>query len=372
MPVCAIIAEYNPLHEGHIYHIAQTKARLGSDIALVAVLSGHVVQRGDFPILQKAARTETALRAGHELVFELPAPFACAPAERFARGAVSVIAALGIVTHLSFGAETDDLAALQALAQKVPERYPKDRTLASALPELYPAEAHLFTPNNILALEYLRALGQIAPHIRPVLIPRKGGAHDDDTTSASAYRRKIFAGSGWQDLPFTTIIRGEIAAGRAPIALQNAETAVLSHLRRLSYEDFAALPDVSGGLDHRLFFAAQRAGSLSELTALSKTKRYTMARIRRCVLSAFLGISEQNAMEPPYIRLLGIGKKGRELLPQIKVPMLSRPAAHKETLHLESAVTDQLSLCMPHPEPSGLEWRTGVVKIARRGGTEEE
>jgi len=361
MRVCAIIAEYNPLHEGHIYHIQQTRLRLGADTPLIAVMSGHVAQRGDFPILQKAARTEMALRAGHSLVFELPAPHACAPAERFARGALSIIAKLGIVTHLSFGAETDDLPALQALAEKAPAQYPKDMSLAAALPALFPAEKHLFTPNNILALEYLRGLRAIAPHIKPVLIPRRGSAHDDDTASASACRKRLLAGCGCKSLPFADIIAREKQAGRAPVTLLNAEKAVLSQLRRLSAPDFSRLPDVSGGLENRLYAAAQKAGTLPELYALAKTKRYTMSRIRRSVLSAFLNITEEDALTAPHMRLLGIGQGGQDLLSQIQAPILSRPAGHKGALTKEALITDQFSLCMPCPEPGGLEWRTGVV-----------
>ena len=347
MTVCAVIAEYNPIHRGHLYHLAQTKARLGEDMRLIAVMSGHTVQRGDFPILTKTARTRMALEAGFDLVFELPAPYACACAERFARGAVDIIAQLGIVTHLSFGAETGDLEILRELSRQTPEEVPKGM------------------PNNVLALEYLRALRETAPHITPVAIGRQGSAHDSPRGSAAAIRKRVLAtGRVPGNLPFIGIWREESRAGRAPISLIKQERAVLSYLRRMTPSDFWALPDVGGGgLAQRLHSAAGQARSLEELYRLAKTKRYTLARIRRCVLAAFLGLTEEMAKAPPHPRLLGIGKRGGELLPYIETPIISRPAAHKDALALEAAITDQLALCMPGPEPVGLEWRSGVVRL---------
>ncbi|MCL1808091.1 MAG: nucleotidyltransferase family protein [Oscillospiraceae bacterium] len=347
MNICAVIAEYNPMHWGHLYHIAQTKKKLGAETRLIAVMSGHAVQRGDFPILTKSARTRMALEAGFDLVFELPAAHACACAERFARSAVDIIARLEMVTHLSFGSESGDLDALQALSLLPPEEIPKG------------------TPNNVLALEYLRALRCKAPSITPITVRRQGGAHDGLKDCASAYRKRILrTGRVPSGLPFADIWRAEIKAGRAPISLVKQEGAVLSTLRRMTAADFWALPDVGGGgLAQRLFHAAGEARTWEELLHLVKTKRYTLARIRRCVLAAFLGMSEKMAAAPPHIRLLGIGERGGELLSVIKEPIISRPAAHKDALSLESAVTDQLSLCMPKPEAAGLEWRSGVVRI---------
>ncbi|MDR0293950.1 MAG: nucleotidyltransferase family protein [Oscillospiraceae bacterium] len=363
MTVCAVIAEYNPLHRGHLVHLSQIKARLGQDARLVAVMSGHTVQRGDFPILTKTARTRMALEAGFDLVFELPAPYACAPAERFARAAVDIIARLGVVTHLSFGTETDDLEALQLLSKRIPDEIPRHKTLAAALPEAFPDAAHLFTPNNILALEYLRALRGKAPGIVPVAVERRGGFHDGPRGSASAIRgRALQTGRVPRGVPFAGIWQAETRAGRAPVSLARQEGAVLSHLRRLTLADFLALPDVgAGGLAQRLHNAAGQARSLEELLQAVKTKRYTMARLRRCVLAAFLGLTEEMAERPPHIRLLGIGPAGEAVLSLIETPILSRPAAHRGALAAEAAVTDQMALCMPVPEPAGGEWRNGVV-----------
>lgn len=363
MTICAIIAEYNPMHEGHLYHIAQTKARLGEDAYLIAVMGGHVTQRGLFPILDKSARTRMALQAGFDLVFELPAPYACAPAERFARGAVGIIAKLGCVTHLSFGAETENLEELQELSMRLPEVYPKDKTLAAAYPEAFPDAARLFTPNNILALEYLRALHDLAPKIEPVAIGRQGSNHDGYGSALAVRRRILKTGRIPRSLPFSAIWNEEISFGRAPISLRKQEGAILSSLRRMTAVQYLPIADVgAGGLAQRLHAAASTARTLPELYQTAKTKRYTMARIRRCVIAAFLGLTEEMAQNPPHLRLLGIGARGSDVLSQISEPIISRPAAHREALLFESAVTDQLTLCMPIPEAAGSEWRRHSVK----------
>jgi predicted nucleotidyltransferase len=344
MTICAVIAEYNPMHRGHLYHLAQTKARLGGDAYLIAVMSGHTVQRGEFPILTKTARTRMALEAGFDLVFELPALYACATAENFARGAVDIIARPGVVTHLSFGSESGDLSALDVFSRLPPEEVPKGM------------------PNNILAIEYLRALREKAPHITPIAIKRRGGAHDGPRGSASAIRKHILkTGRLPFGTPFAHVWKEEMRAGRAPISLVKQEGAVLSALRRMTAAEFWALPDVGGGgLAQRLYRAAGQAGSLEELYRLAKTKRYTLARIRRCVLAAFLGFSGE-AAAAPHLRLLGVGLRGGDVLRHIEEPVISKPAKHKDTLAFEASVTDQLSLCMPKPEASGLEWRNGVI-----------
>jgi predicted nucleotidyltransferase len=327
------------MHRGHLYHIAETKKLLGEETRLIAVMSGHTVQRGEFPVLTKSARARMALEAGFDLVFELPAALANTPAPRFARAAVEIIAKLGIVTHLSFGSETGDIESLKTLSQQPPEGIPKGM------------------PNNVLAIEYLRALKEYAPGVIPVAVKRRG-AHG----SALALRRRILSsGRVPSDIPFKHIWKEEVRGGRAPVSLAKQEGAVLSHLRRLAATDFWALPDVgSGGLAQRLYHAAAEAKTLEELYTLAKTKRYTLARIRRCVLAAFLGLN--GTPPPPHLRLLGISGKGAEVLSPVTGPIISKPAAHKDLLALECAVTDQFSLCMPKPEAMGLEWRSGVVK----------
>lgn len=372
MNIAGIIAEYNPLHGGHAYHIEETRRRLGPDCRIVTVMSGHAVQRGDLPVMTKFARSEAALRAGADLVFELPLPSALAGAERFARGAVSVLSRLGIVTHLSFGSECGELEPLREAAALTLKSYPKHLSLAEAYPALLRDYADIFTPNNILGLEYLRALGARNSAIQPLTFARRGGAHDSDGLfSASAIRKRLLAG---EPLPSGTlpdssleIYRREAEAGRAPIRLN--ETALLSYLRRLTPEDYAALPETGGGLHRRLYEAARRADSWETLIATAKTRRFTAARLRRAYLCAFFGITERLAKQEPHLRLLGIGRHGRELLRDISVPVISRPPAHRLALDAECRATDQLALCMPRPMPSGMEWKTPVMILPESGQT---
>ncbi len=360
MNVAAIIAEYNPLHEGHMYHIRKTREILGENTCIIAVMSGHVVQRGDFPILTKYARTEMALRAGIDLVFELPCNYAMAGAEVFARGAVAVLTQLGLVTHLSFGSECGDIEILKDAARLVPKAYPKDMSLANAWPEMYPEKAHVFTPNNILGIEYIRAIQGTG--IAPVTIARSGSAHDDDTSSASAIRKRIFAGET-VDIPFRDILERELQSGRAPISAKTLEPAIISYLRRLSPQDFAKVPDTVGGLSQRIYHAAQTATGLEELFQAVKTKRYTLSRVRRTVMHAFLRIENENNDDLPHVRLLGIGRNGRELLHNIKCEIISKPASSKPLLLQEAAITDQLCLAMPKPLNAGLEWTSSVILL---------
>lgn len=363
-PVAGIIAEYNPLHAGHAYHIAQTRAALGGDCRIVAVISGHAVQRGEFPIMTKFARAEAALLAGADLVFELPLAKSLAGAERFARAGVSVLRSLGVITHLSFGSECGDIDILRGAADKTPEVYPKDKSLAYAYPEMYPELRGLFTPNNILGIEYLRALGGDCS-ITPLTVRRSGGGHDGESGCASAIRRKLLNGvmPDESEMPGFSlkILQREIKAGRAPIKLD--EKALLSRLRRLAKEDFANLPEVNGGLHERLYASARKAGSWQELIALAKTRRFTAARLRRAFMCAFLGVTARDASAPPQTRLLGIGSGGTELLGRVTSPVISRAAAHQDALALESRATDQLALCMPRPIPSGLEYTAGIVRL---------
>ena len=355
-PVAGMIAEYNPLHGGHSYHIDETRRRLGPDCAVVAVMSGHVVQRGDVPVLTKFARAGMAVRAGADLVFELPAACALAGAERFARAGVSILRRLGVVTHLSFGAERADIGLLQAIASRVPEAYPKHLSLARAYPTLLPEYAEVFTPNNILAIEYLRAIRAQDCPFEPIAIPRIGGGHDSGGPySASEIRRQ------WLE-DYDKI--SDETGGHCPIRADRA--AMLSYLRRLLPEDFEALPEMGGGLHMRLYEAARKAASWEELIALAKTRRFTAARLRRAYFCAFFGITEAdavNTLNHPPIRLLAIGWRGRELLGRLQTPILARAAAHQDVLALESRITDQLALWMPQPQAAGMEWTAKMVKV---------
>ena len=377
METAGIVAEYNPFHRGHAWHIAETRRRLGGDAPVVCVMSGHWVQRGECALADKWLRAALALDRGADLVVELPTPWAMASAESFARGAVSLLAATGVVDVLSFGSETGELAPLEAAAAALdaPD-YPERLRAALGRGLSFPAArqeaagaACLSAPNNNLGVEYLRSLRALGSTIRPLTVPRQGAGHDGPAAggyaSASELRRLLRAGRGEEAAPYLTAPwSGELAD------MQHIERAVLSRLRTMGEGDWAALPDGGGaeGLPSRLAKAAREAVSLEDFYTRAKTRRYTHARLRRLALAAFLGLrAAERPAAPPYVRVLGLGGRGRALLRRMKdtcpLPVIVKPAQARELdgpartlFESEARYTDLYGLCFPAPRPCGAEW----------------
>ena len=383
METAGIVAEYNPFHRGHAWHIAETRRRLGGEAPVVCVMSGHWVQRGECALADKWLRAALALDRGADLVVELPTPWAMASAESFARGAVSLLAATGVVDVLSFGSETGELAPLEeaAAALDAPD-YPERLRAALGRGLSFPAArqeaagaACLSAPNNNLGVEYLRSLRALGSTIRPLTVPRQGAGHDGPAAggyaSASELRRLLRAGRGEEAAPYLTAPwSGELAD------MQHIERAVLSRLRTMGEGDWAALPDGGGaeGLPSRLAKAAREAVSLEDFYTLAKTRRYPHARLRRLALAAFLGLrAAERPAAPPYVRVLGLGSRGRVLLRRMKdtcpLPVIVKPAQARELdgpartlFESEARYTDLYGLCFPAPRPCGAEWiRSPVV-----------
>ena len=377
METAGIVAEYNPFHRGHAWHIAETRRRLGGDAPVVCVMSGHWVQRGECALADKWLRAALALDRGADLVVELPTPWAMASAESFARGAVSLLAATGVVDVLSFGSETGELAPLEeaAAALDAPD-YPERLRAALGRGLSFPAArqeaagaACLSAPNNNLGVEYLRSLRALGSTIRPLTVPRQGAGHDGPAAggfaSASELRRLLRAGRGEEAAPYLTAPwSGELAD------MQHIERAVLARLRTMGEGDWAALPDGGGaeGLPSRLAKAAREAVSLEDFYTRAKTRRYPHARLRRLALAAFLGLrAAERPAAPPYVRVLGLGGRGRALLRRMKdtcpLPVIVKPAQARELdgparalFEAEAKYTDLYGLCFPAPRPCGAEW----------------
>lgn len=390
----AIIAEYNPFHNGHAYQIKRTREVTGAE-NIVAVMSGNFVQRGDCAIADKFSRTRMALAGGADLVLELPLPFACSSAEKFAYGGVTIANALGCVDFLSFGMECGDVRNLTDAANAVDDERLKpvlDRHLSEgrlfaaarteAVREIYGDDAAeiLCSPNNTLAVEYIRALCRLNSRIEPVGITREGTEHNSMETSgkfasATAIRRMLMSGdndSAAKFMPASSAeILGECAAnGTAPAAIKSCERAILARLRGMTREQLSRLPDISEGLENRIYDCVRTASSLDELYDSIKSKRYSHARIRRIILSAFLGIRAVHTQSVPYIRILGMSEGGRRLLSQAN-PTLPIISSYKHVQKLSQEVRsiymlecyadDLWALMTPKIQPCGADMRAKLI-----------
>ena len=352
MAIIGIVAEYNPFHTGHEYHIARSRELLGADSTVICVMSGDFVQRGEPALYSKFARAEAACRCGADLVIELPLPWALSSAEGFARGSVGLLGALG-ATHLSFGSECGELEPLQRVAEAlldpllgedlraelqagIPFAAARQRAAArrvGALAELLQA------PNNILAVEYLKAIFDQRLDLHPLTILRTGAQHDrpaeGNVRSASELRTRIGAGenvSAFLPKAAAEISAREKTLGRGPVLPDALESALLSRLRMLPQTTYNALPGASEGLGNSLYHAAHEAPTLDGVLAAAKSKRYALSRIRRMTMCAALGVTAgMDTGTPPYARVLAIGAQGRELLRAIdartSVPVITKPAA---------------------------------------------
>lgn len=395
MVISAVVAEYNFFHNGHRFQLDETRAA-GAD-AVVAIMSGSFVQRAEPALLSKFTRARLAAQCGVDLVLELPAPCATASSERFAAGAVAIAGALGCVDMLSFGSECGELAALEEMAAIVTEfavtertkelyrqgdHYAKARRMAVA--QLYgeQAAALLDGANNLLAVDYIKALRAQQSAIRPFTVRRGGAGHDseipaDDMASASWLRRQARAGqdiSAYVPAVVARAIEGVRAAGEMSGGLAAIDRLALYRLRDMNKGQLAALPDCADGLGHRLYAAAGNARSIDEVYTRAKTRRYTMSRVRRAVLWAVLGLDGRYLVPPPYARILAIGPKGEAILARMKqtarIPFshdLSVLAASGGDAALladaEARATDLFALTTDVVGPRGQDYTQKLTKV---------
>ena len=335
MKAVGIVAEYNPFHGGHQYQIRKIREICGADTPIVAVMSGDFVQRGEAASYDKFTRAAAAVRGGVSLVIELPLPWSLSSAEGFARGGVGLLGATGVVDAVSFGSERGDLAALEKTATSLDTPVFTDVLKASltggtpfaaarakaARTLLGNAAAVLDTPNDLLAVEYLRAAAKNGYTFNYIPIRREGSIHDG-AGSASELRALLREGASLAGrIPDETweVFRHADEAGRGFVSPESLRTAFLSRLREKTPEDFAAVPDAAEGLHFRLYEAARRGTSPEEIADLAKSKRYAHARLRRMVMCAALGVRAGDAAgTPPYIRVLAFDALGTALLREMK------------------------------------------------------
>ncbi|MBQ3133913.1 MAG: nucleotidyltransferase family protein [Clostridia bacterium] len=396
MKTVGIAAEYNPFHSGHAHLIERARAQDGAKAShVVAVMSGHFVQRGAPAVLPKAERVKMALASGVDLVIELPTPWALSSAEGFARGCVSLLEALGCVDVMAFGSECGQVDTLQRVARLMNKprfgellryrmsggaSYPEAQQ--KALTEMAGSglASVLEDANNTLGIEYIRAMTSL----QPFTVMRAGAGHDaevplDGFASASLLRQMIGQGRLTEAMRYMPanarpILSDAKEKGWCPATESTAERALLARLRTLSPADFGELPAVSEGLENRIAEAARQATSYEDLIDRIKTKRYPRTRICRAVWCAYLGITAEDAAGvPPYVRVLGVTEKGLELVRAARrsctLPIITRTAQAEQLTgkarriwELEAAAADLYALALPTPFPCGREYTTGVIK----------
>ncbi len=344
-----IVAEYNPFHNGHLYQLKEAK-RISGAKNIVAVMSGTVVQRGDFAIFDKWARAEAAVRNGINLVIELPCIYSGQTAEIFARGAIDIMHSLGVIDAISFGTEAADIDMITKTANlllnetdefktvinnhlKNGDGYPTARS--KALNELYGID-FADTPNNILAVEYTKAIIKNNYNIKVIPVLRKGSMHDG-LGSASHIRELIKRNDNYSELvPY--VIK------RPPIFTEAFKDIILYKLRTANACELSNIADISEGLENRLISSASYSDSVEVLIDNVSTKRYSNARIRRAVINTVLNITKDDVKQKPsYIRVLGADEKGRELIKAIKakcdLPVVTKVADYDRLPCLKKEIT---------------------------------
>lgn len=327
-----IVCEYNPFHRGHWKQIRVIREKFGANTGIICAMSGNYVQRGHPAIFDKIFRAEAALRCGADLVVELPVATALSSAEGFASGGVAVLSRL--CDGLCFGAETADSDLLEKTARALlGEEFPPllrrelDKGLSfpaarqAALETMGLSGKLLESPNNILAVEYCKAIVRQSSPMKPIPIAREGSYHaeEPDFENPSATSLRLRLQKGLDIAAYLPEATGQVFA-EAPIhTLEAGERAVLSKLRTMTEAEFEALPFGSEGLWRKLMHESRAQATLEDVAAAVKSKRYTRSRIDRMILCAFLGITaEMMNRDIPYVRVLGFNNRGREILNGVK------------------------------------------------------
>ena len=343
MKTVGIICEYNPFHNGHKKQIDTIRARFGADCAVVCLMSGNFVQRGAPAIFHKSLRAQAALSAGADLVLELPLTYALSSAEGFAAGGVKILS--NFCDVLCFGAETGNLATLISAAEALLSddfsavlREHLDQGLSFPAARAAALKEHadlLQRPNDILAVEYCKAILSQKSAMLPMPIQRQGDYHDTapdvDNPSATAIRNLLSQGEDWQN--YVPEEARALYQNANTYALAAGERAILARLRCLSDAEFEALPYGSEGLWRKFMHACRSQDSIEGIVAETKSKRYTRTRIDRMLMCAYLGITKEMLEQPvPYTRVLALNDKGRLALKSARL--------HGAFPHIGEAVDD--------------------------------
>ncbi|MCQ2455554.1 MAG: nucleotidyltransferase family protein [Clostridia bacterium] len=386
MGLTGIIAEFNPLHNGHKMLIDFAKQK-GDRVA--CAISGNFVQRGDVALVSKQKRAEFALLCGADIVCEIPVLWSMSTAQNFALCGVWQLYNLGCDTIL-FGSECGEIESMEkaanillsdefsaAVSKKIKEGVSFASARESCANELGVAENILSYPNNNLGVEYILAAKKLKLNIKFETVKRVGQNHDSmadapNFVSSSFIREKMISGDiGYCERFMPMEIRGKIAPSMIA-SIKRIDRTILGILRTKTEDDFKNLPDLSEGIENKLLFSVRVATSLDELCESIKSKRYTLSRVRRLVLSAVLSFDKKFFMTtPPYVRVFGFSKVGEELLKNnvSLIPVVTRVSAIKEldkdaqeVFKTECLATDIFALCFESPLECGLEYKYKLQK----------
>lgn len=399
--ICGIICEYNPFHNGHALHIKKTRELLGEDTFVICVMSGNYTQRGEPAIMPKHLRAQSAILNGADLVIELPSAYSLMSAEGFAKSGIYILNELGVVNDISFGAETSDTEQLSNIADLLTEHVIVQKTLLEMKSGISYAAAReralysrikenaniISSPNNILGIEYIKALKSMSSSIIPHAIVRIGATHDapspcKGTLSASAIREKLYNKDICSVKEFMPefsyqVLSNAIDKNLCLINRDLFDINMFTYLLRLSAEDFRKYSDVSEGLEHRIFKAIHSSKNVSCAIEKIKSKRYPLSRIRRIFMCAYLGI-EANDREnkPEYARVLAFNENGRMILSELRkksnIPIITKPAhihdiskSASYSFEKEALSTDLYYLALNNYKEHfpGIDWRTQAVKL---------
>ena len=410
--VVGIIAEYNPFHNGHSYHIQNTKAQTGADF-VVAVMTGNFTQRGNTSVINKWEKTKMALNGDADLVIELPTIYSISSAENFASGAVKILNELGIVDTISFGMEADDVSTLNNIANVLVNEPPEYRAIlehelgkGNSFPKarenalmMYLNDIKRYAnvvkgSNNILAIEYLKALKKQKSSIVPFGVKREKVYYNstkiiDEYASATGIRnlllhnqleevRKVVPAKSY------SILLNNLRQGTYVLDIIAYNDEIIYKLRSMTVKQIANLPDVSEGLEYLIKDVSNKTNNLIELINGIKSKRYTQTRIQRILLYALLGITkkdmEMSKKITPYIRVLGCSEKGKMLLSQInskakvitslkkyevsnknKRFCIGKQKALNRMLEIDKLATDIYTLGYKKDSKAGLDYTKGLI-----------
>lgn len=410
--VVGIIAEYNPFHNGHSYHIQNTKAQTGADF-VVAVMTGNFTQRGNTSVINKWEKAKMALNGDADLVIELPTIYSISSAENFASGAVKILNELGIVDTISFGMEANDVSTLNNIANVLVNEPPEYKTIlehelgkGNSFPKarenalmMYLNDIKRYAnvvkgSNNILAIEYLKALKKQKSSIVPFGVKREKVYYNstkiiDEYASATGIRnlllhnqieevRKVVPAKSY------SILLNNLRQGTYVLDIIAYNDEIIYKLRSMTVKQIANLPDVSEGLEYLIKDVSNKTNNLIELINGIKSKRYTQTRIQRILLYALLGITkkdmEMSKKITPYIRVLGCSEKGKILLSQInskakvitslkkyevsnknKRFCIGKQKALNRILEIDKTATDIYTIGYKKDSKAGLDYTKGLI-----------